>query len=170
MMTKIISLLISPKFTGWLLILKIIFIILGFVILVFIIFALLRTTWFRWFIWSDLVEFLTYRPFGVKKFAKQWTKIIGRLETGLEAEYKLSVIEADSLLDEILERTGYKGETLEEKLKPITQMIISNLEEVKEVHKIRNNIVHDPDYKLSLDEAKKNLSIYEKALRDLEMI
>lgn len=169
-MDEVISFLISPEFTGWLLILKIIFIVLALVILIFIIFALLKTSWFRWFVWSDLIEFFISRPYGVKRFAKRWLKILVRLEAGSEAECKLAVIEADSLLDEILEQSGYKGEDLEARLKSISEIILPNIAELKESHKIRNNIVYDPDYKLSLDEAKKTLSIYEKALRDLEMI
>ncbi len=163
-MEEIISFLISPDFSGWLLILKIVFLILALVLLILIIFALLRTTWFRWFVWSDLFEFLNYRPYGVKKFARRWLKIVSRLEKGSEAESKLAVIEADSLLDEILEQSGYKGEDLEEKLQSISEMILSNIKELKKEKKMRNNIVHDPDYKLSLEEAKKTLSIYEKAL------
>ena len=169
-MEEIISFLIAPDFTGWLLILKIIFIVFALVLLILIIFALLRTNWLKLFILSDLFEFFTYRPYGFRKFAKQWFKITALLERGSEAECKLAVIEADSFLDEILEKMGHKGETLEDKLRPITSMLLSNIEEVREVHKIRNNIVHDPDYKLSLDEARKTLAVYERALRELEVI
>jgi len=167
-MPEIISWLISPTFSGWLLILKILFIIVALILLGFIIFALAKTLWLkRMWIW-DLVEFFSFRPYGVRKVVKAWAKITARLETGLESEAKLAVIEADSMLDDILKRMGFGGETLGERLERLTVATLPNLEQIWEAHKIRNNIVHDPDYRLTLDEARKVLGIYEQALRDLE--
>jgi len=167
-MPEIISWLISPTFSGWLLILKILFIIVVLILLGFIIFVLAKTSWLkRIWIW-DLVEFFSFRPYGVRKVVKDWAKITGRLETGLESEYKLAVIEADSMLNDILKRMGFGGETLGERLEKLTAATLPNLEQIWEAHKIRNNIVHDPDYRLTLDEARKVLGIYEQALRDLE--
>ena len=99
---------------------------------------------------------------------KAWAKITSRLETGLESEYKLAVIEADSILDNILNRMGFSGETLGERLNKLTVATLPNCEQVREAHKIRNNIVHDPSYRLGLDEAKRVLGIYQQALRDLQ--
>lgn len=167
-MPEIISWLISPTFSGWLLILKILFIVAALILLGFIIFAIAKTSWLkRLWIW-DLVEFFSFRPYGVRKVVKAWAKITARLETGLESEYKLAVIEADSMLNDILKRMGFGGETLGERLEKLTTAILPNLEQIWKAHKIRNNIVHDPDYRLTLDEARRVLGIYEQALRDLE--
>ncbi len=148
--------------------LKILFIVFALVCLAGAIYFATKSSWLKYRIIQDLVEFFTYRPYGIRKIVKQWAKIMGRLETGLESEYKLAVIEADSLLDETLERMGYGGETLGERLKNITSDILPNLEQIWQAHKIRNNIVHDPDYRLNLDEARKALAIYEKAFTDLQ--
>jgi len=74
------------------------------------------------------------------------------------------------LLDETLKRLGYPGESLGERSEKLTVDILPNLEEVRQVHKIRNNIIHDPTYKLNLGEAKKALAIYEKALINLDAL
>ncbi len=74
------------------------------------------------------------------------------------------------MLDDILKRMGYGGESLGERLEKITVASLPNLDEVKVAHKTRNNIVHDPDYRLSLDEARKTLEIYEKTLTDLQAL
>lgn len=167
-MPEIISWLISPTFSGWLLILKILFIVAALILFGFIIFALAKTAWLkRLWIW-DLVEFFSFRPYGVRKVVKAWAKITSRLETGLESEYKLAVIEADSILNDILKRMGFGGETLGERLERLTTATLPNLKQIWEAHKIRNNIVHDPDYRLALDEARRVLDIYEQALRDLQ--
>jgi len=164
----IISFIASPPDAGWLVILKILVIVFFLILLVFIvIFTFWKTSWLKIRILLDFFEFFTYRPYGVKKLAKQWAKIMTRLASGLESEYKLAVIEADSMFDDILKKMGYSGETLGERLKKISSAILPNIEEIGQAHKIRNNIVHDPDFRLSLDEAKKALTIYEKALTEL---
>jgi len=152
-----------------LLFLKILCIVIFLFFLVIIFHSLRRSSWLKYRLFQDMVEFLTYRPYGVKKIVKIWSKIKGRLELGVESEYKLAVIEADSMLNDILEKMGFKGETLGNRLKQVTTDILPSIEEVGEAHKIRNNIVHDPDYKLTLDQAQKALEIYEQALRDLQV-
>ena len=168
--TQLYNFLNTPLVNNLIMILRIVFLVVSATLLGFIIFALIKTTWLRrMYIW-DLKEFLTYRPYGVRKLYRQWQKIKTRLDTGLESEYKLAVIEADSITNDILKGMGFGGETLSERLEKITEATIPNLTDVLEAHKIRNNIVHDPDYRLALSEAKTVMDIYEKALTDLQAL
>lgn len=167
-MDTIIQFVISPTFDGWVSILRIVFIIISALLLIGLIVFLLTSSWLKHLILADTAEFLTYRPFGVRKIVKIWNKIMARLDTGLESEYKLAVIEADSMLDDILKRMGFAGETLSERLEKLTAATLPNIEEIKESHRIRNNIIHDPDYRISLDEARRVMGIYEQAFRDLQ--
>ncbi len=164
----IISFLFDPPMEGWLFLVRLGFWVTILVLLGGIIFFIIKSSWIRYSILYDAAEFLTFRPFGVKKIEKQWTTIRSRLDTGLESEYKLAVIEVDNMMEDILKRMGYSGETLGERLKGLTAATLPNIEEVKAVHQIRNNIVHDPDYRLSLEETKNVLEVYEKAFRDLQ--
>ncbi len=158
----------SPTFTGWLLALKVAFIVFSLFLLGVIIFSLLKCSWLKFILLFDIFEFFTWRPFGVRKIVRVWNKITVRLDTGLESEYKLAVIEADSMLDDILKRMGYAGETLKERLNNLTSATLPNIEEIKATHQVRNNIVHDPDYRLSLDDARAALTVFEQALKDLQ--
>lgn len=164
---SIIDFIISPSFTGSLLTLKIIFLGFSLLLLIIIVILLSRTNYLPNLVLEDIFEILTYRPVGARRILKQWTKTKQRLETGLESEYKLAVIEADSTIDEVFRKMGYLGDTIGERLEKINVVVLPSVEEIREAHKIRNNIVHDPDYRLTLDEAKKALAIYEKALTDL---
>lgn len=163
------NIILYPQFDGFLLYLKIIFIALALIILGCIFILILKATWLKRRFLEDWTEFFIYRPFGVKKTFKQWAKISKRLDTTREAEYKLALIEVDSLLNDILKKTGYSGETMGEILKQLDSDTLPDIEQLWEAHKTRNNVVHDPDYHLTLDEAKKVMAIYEKTLRDLEM-
>jgi len=164
---NILDFFISPSFVGYLFAIKIFFISFSSLLFVFIIILLLRTNFMQHLAWEDIFEVFTFRPVGARKILKQWTKTKGRLETGLESEYKLAVIESDSTLDEVLKKMGYAGDTIGERLEKINVAVLPGVEEVRNAHKIRNNIVHDPDFRLNLDEAKKSMVIYEKALIDL---
>lgn len=165
-MNNILSFMISSTFSFYL---KIVFIVIGVFFLLGIIFLLLKNSWIKRRFLEDWTEFFIYRPFGVKKTFKQWAKVLKKLETGKEADYKLAVIEADGLLNDILKKMGYKGETMAKILEQLDATILSNIDQIWEVHKIRNKIVHDPDYGLSLEQARKILGIYEKTFRTLEM-
>ena len=132
-----------------------------------IVIILLRTDWLKHLFLQTLVEFFTFHPYGYRKITKKWAKIIRRLDTGSESEFKLAVIEANDMLDTKLKTLGYEGKNLEERLKKISPVVLPNFEEIKKAIEIRNNIVRNPDYILSLDEARKTLAIYEQALRDL---
>lgn len=171
MENKIISFLISPPFSKSLSILKNVFIIFSILFLIGIIYYFSKSSWFRLIIWEDLTNFLFPRVAPRKrKIEKKWKEILLRLEKGIESELKLAVLEAEIILDESLEKIGHPGETLGEKLKKLTPEILPNLEEVFQAHQIRNNIVHDPTYKLSLEESKRVISIYERALKALDTL
>lgn len=167
---NIISFLISPPMEGGLLIVKIIFIFFGLFFFIGTIYFLFTTSWLRKIILQDLYEVLTYKPYWLRDTKGKWRKILHRLRNNLESEYKLAVMEADSMLNDALKQMGFTGESLGERLEKITKDILPNLNEALEAHKIRNNIVHDPDYKLTLEEAKRVMSIFEKALKTLEVI
>ncbi len=147
---------------------KIISGLISFLLFILIIFLLTRSEFLKLLFWQDIVEFLGSRAYGAKKFVKKWNKIKRKLELPSEAEHKLAIIEAEGLLDEILRKMGFGGETIGDRLKQLTPVQLQNLEEVWEAHKIRNNIVHDPDYRLSPEEARKAFEIYERALTNLE--
>ncbi|MDD5145889.1 MAG: hypothetical protein PHF44_03565 [Candidatus Pacebacteria bacterium] len=160
----------SPIFAYIIIGLKIIFITASAAMLGFIIYALITTLYLkRLFLW-DWQEFFTFKPYGARHLARQWQKIMARLDTGLESEYKLAIIEGDSVLDDVLKIMGFAGETLGERLEKVTPAILSNLDAVSQAHATRNNIVHDPNYKLSLEEAQKTLGIYETALTNLQAL
>jgi hypothetical protein len=167
---EIVSFLLYPEFTGWLLVLKYLFLFFGFFFFGYTIWALLKTSWLKRAILIDLKEFLTYKPFYAKKFSPQWKKIEKRLESKIEADFKLAVLEADELLEKVMNEIGYQGKDLTEKLERITEDVISNLKELKEVRRVKEDIVADPSFRLTEEETKRILRVYEKALKDLQAL
>lgn len=128
-----------------------------------------KTHYFQWLYGESLVEAFAKRTYGVKRLDVIWSKLKERGGPDLESDYKLAVIEADSLLDQTLASIGYKGENLEERLNQITPAHLSTLEEIRMAHKVRNDIVRDPDYRLNIERAREILSIYKKSFEELEV-
>ena len=168
--SDIIAFLTSTEIQAKLFSLKVAFLTVSAFFILFIVFAALTTHYLEWRFYRSAWEFFSKRPFRAKRIDRQWNKILKRLEAAEESEYKLAVIEADNMMEASLKRMGYGGENLEERLDKLTPATLSNLEEVRRAHQIRNNIVYDPDYRLSLEETKNVLDIYGQAFRDLQIL
>jgi hypothetical protein len=88
-----------------------------------------------------------------------------------EGDWKLAIIEADSMLEELMEQLGFKGENLGEKLKSADQEKFKNLSVAWEVHIVRNRIAHEgSEFQLSQHEAKRVIALYESIFRDYGFI
>lgn len=100
----------------------------------------------------------------------RWGEIMNHLNTEHQAEWKVAILEADTLMDEILAKSGYHGENLGERLKGIEPNDFASLQNVWEAHKIRNLIAHEPNYPLLKTEAKEALAKFETALKELKYL
>lgn len=109
-------------------------------------------------------------PKGEKgKIEKRWEKIEKKLKSNNESQFKVAVIEADGLADEILKKIGYAGRNMKERMERIHPGQIDNYEDVKRAHEIRNRVVYEKDFELDLETAKNTLKTYEDLLRNLEL-
>ena len=166
---EIVSRINSPEIQTWLIWIKLPMIFATLFFITVIIISLIRTPYLQLSNFGTAVEFITYRPYGMPKMKRRWQRIARRLDAGSEAEYKLAIIEADTLLDEMLQKMRLKGDTVEERLAKVTSLMIPNLEDLQNAHGIRSNIVYDPDYRLSLMEARRVLGIYEMTFENLDL-
>ena len=89
-----------------------------------------------------------------------------KLTSESPSDWKISVIEADKVLDRTLEQKGYAGTSLGDRLKQMVPADLPDIyEEVWEAHKIRNKIVHEPNFEITQSEARKLVGIYERAIK-----
>jgi hypothetical protein len=102
---------------------------------------------------------------------KRWDTVLQYLFSENAGDWKLAVIEADSMLDGLMDQLGFKGENLGEKLKSATQENFHSLSSAWEVHIIRNRIAHEgADFSLSQHEAKRVIALYEQIFREFGYI
>lgn len=106
-----------------------------------------------------------------KKLRKKWMEIKNRVESGSERQYKLAIIEADRLIDDLIYRMGYKnGENFGERLDNIPPGQVETVSSLKEAHKIRNQIILDDSFALDKETAQKTLGLFEEFLAYHEVI
>ena len=86
-------------------------------------------------------------------------------------DWKLSIVEADAMLEILLGELGFVGENLGEKLKLAGEKGFRPLNRAWEVHTIRNRIAHEGSiFELSHHEAKRVIALYEQIFREFGYI
>lgn len=105
-----------------------------------------------------------------KRSIKAWMIIKKHFFEGGDQDLKVALIEADNLLDEALKYAGFRGISLGEKLKALTEAELPNINDVWEAHKLRNRIVHESGFKLNRDTAERALAVYEQTLKDFGVL
>lgn len=100
----------------------------------------------------------------------KWEEVVRHSRSSHEAEWKLAIIEADKLVDDILKLAGYPGETMGDRLMSIEGGQLESLNGLWEAHKIRNKLVHETSYFLRFAEAQRALQLYARTLKELQAI
>lgn len=102
---------------------------------------------------------------------ERWKKVLDYLFSINENDWKLAIIEADSMLYDLLTQLGYKGENLGDKLKEVNIINFRSLNLAWEAHNIRNRIAHEgSSFELSLHEAKRVIALYEQVFQEFGYI
>jgi len=105
-----------------------------------------------------------------KKFIRdRWKKIEEIYGYKKEMNYKLAVIEADKLLDEVLKQMHFTGKTMAERLK-LASYKFPKLKKVWWAHKVRNQGVHDVHYALRHGETRMVLKLFKQSLKELKVL
>jgi len=121
---------------------------------------------------------------------QDWLKTLDYLFSQHQSDWRLAVIEADKMLEDLMKQLGFKGETLGDRLKDAAQPArpdparqnhsgggrsggekFRGLTSAWEVHTIRNKIAHEgASFQLSQHEAKRVIAIYEQIFREFGFI
>lgn len=105
----------------------------------------------------------------VEYFRVKYMAIENQLKKGDSSTYHMPVIEADKLLDHALKESGFRGQTMSERMK-YANGTFSDRNGVWQAHKLRNRIVHEPEMKATFEETRYALNNFKKALKDLRAI
>ncbi|MCX6724113.1 MAG: hypothetical protein NT155_03020 [Candidatus Staskawiczbacteria bacterium] len=146
---------------------KLVFLLASLFFLVMVIYFMVRSSWLQYKFLEDVTEFFSWQAYGQREMAKQWDRVKKRVESGAESDYKLAIIDADDFLAEVLDNRGYEGKDFQESIKKAGRLITPILDDILLAHETRNSIVYNPNYKLSVEQAKKVLDFYETAIKNI---
>ncbi len=110
-------------------------------------------------------------PVAYKKITKkQWLSVEGHLSGHSSRDWKIAVLEADRIVEDILSKVGFAGENFRERIENVHPDSLEKREELLRAHSVRNAIIRDPDYVLGKEDAREMVQIYEEFLKDWDAL
>ncbi len=151
----------------WLPVIKIGGVIIGLVFLALIIYILFRLAALNK---QKIMENLTHPVVASKDYTAQFERVMKFIDSDNPSDWKLAIIEADTILDSLVARMNYPGENLGERLKAVEPSDFLTLNQAWEAHKMRNRIAHEPNFQLNKREARATIELYKQVFQEFDYI
>jgi hypothetical protein len=102
---------------------------------------------------------------------EKWQRVLEHIESNNPNDWRLAIMEADIILDEMMDIMGYHGENLGEKLKSVERSDFTTIDLAWEAHRVRNQIAHEgADFLLSEREARRVINLYRQVFEEFSYI
>lgn len=101
----------------------------------------------------------------------KWQQVLAHAGSENPNDWRLAIIEADIMLDDLLESVGYTGMSIGEKLKSARPEVFKTVQDAWDAHKVRNQIAHrGSDFVLTKRATQQAIAQYERVFREFEHI
>lgn len=108
---------------------------------------------------------------GDAAMAHRWESAKAHIESPNPNDWKQAILEADILLDDLLTKMGYRGESVGEKLKRVSSGDMKTLQDAWDAHLVRNRIAHDGStFALTQHDARQTLNKYRSVFEEFYYI
>lgn len=102
---------------------------------------------------------------------ESWENIKTLMESRNESDWRQAIMEADIILDSMLERMGYDGDSVGDKLKQIEESDFLTLSKAWSAHRVRNKIAHGGiNFYLDKNEAERVIKNYQEVFEEFYFI
>ena len=100
-----------------------------------------------------------------------WNRIMEESESGDDKRWRVAILEADIMLNELLDVQGYRGETMGDKMKQVDRSSFHTIDLAWEAHAVRNKIAHEGSaHLLNEREVRRVMTLYEQVFREFKLI
>lgn len=107
----------------------------------------------------------------VSRAQLRWSRIMEQASSDSEQYWRLAILEADIMLNELLDSLGYKGETMADKMKQVERASFNTIDVAWEAHKVRNDIAHEGSNRLlNAREVRRVIGLYERVFKEFKYI
>lgn len=101
----------------------------------------------------------------------RWHYVLSLVESLNPSDWRVAVIEADTMMEEFLRDKNFVGESLSELLKDAQGGGVQYVDDAWKAHLIRNQIAHEgSDFAFNQNEARRAIKMYENFFEELEVI
>lgn len=103
--------------------------------------------------------------------AKRWESVQRHIESPNQNDWRQAIMEADIILDDLLTKMEYRGDSIGEKLNRVEKGDFASLDDAFEAHNVRNRVAHDGStYPLTQYDAKRVINLYKKVFEEFYYI
>lgn len=101
----------------------------------------------------------------------RWDRVMEQAYSENEQNWRLAILEADIMLNELLDYLGYRGETMADKMRQVEKVDFKSIDLAWEAHRLRNQIAHQSaDHPLSAREVRRVVGLYEQIFREFSFV
>jgi len=101
----------------------------------------------------------------------RWQLVEDLVQSNSDADWRVAIIEADVLLEEALELSGFNGASIGEMLTNAGPGSFSTYKIAWDAHKIRNDIAHEgSNYIFGKEDAIKTINMYKSVLEEFGVV
>jgi hypothetical protein len=104
------------------------------------------------------------------QFKEQWEEILKKLAGGSRDSLKVAIVEADKLVDTVLKDAGLEGEHMADRLDKLKPEELVSFNRLWRAHRVRNEVVHSPDFEVTPALAEQTIEDYEAFLKEANII
>lgn len=103
--------------------------------------------------------------------SSRWKDITTHISSENPNDWRQAIIEADVMLEQVLEDAGYVGTTIGDKLKSANASAFTTVQDAWDAHKVRNQIAHaGSDFVLTKRIAQEVIVKYERVFREFNAL
>ena len=101
----------------------------------------------------------------------RWHYILTLTESPNESDWRVAIIEADTMMEELLKKKGVPGDTVAELLEEARSDGYAHIQDAWDAHLVRNQIAHQgSEYPLSQIEARRTMKMYQNFFEELGVV
>lgn len=101
----------------------------------------------------------------------RWHYILTLIESPNDSDWRVAIIEADSMMEETLKEKGLSGGTVSELLEGAKESGYRSIQDAWDAHLVRNQIAHEgSDFSLSQVEGRRVIKMFQNFFEELRII
>lgn len=107
----------------------------------------------------------------IPKTHLRWQRVLEQVNGENEQGWRLAILEADIMLNELLDVLGYRGETMADKMRQVDRANFHSIDMAWEAHRVRNRIAHEGSaHDMTGYDARRTIELYERVFREFKFV